>query len=340
MTGAVDVMCVRDDGTVLSEGGLPFGETADEGNGINLVSPAWWRLGNKLTQVTVTPSWTGLPTVPFSVWYGPDKAQAKADWLLLDPALNVTTDKNKGYSPQHLPEHGPATLAGRVTNGSDIARQIHVDAGYPSSSSNALTKSDYFKVKVALYRQGKPLGNQSADLSLFGNSSTPAGQSLCIPLQDVPAAAPAAQLPGIEAPAQWPWCVRLNLSTSFLHNEYAAHERAALQTVMFLTEQKTVHQVPVMVAAGNGGSEKVHKMVEIDIPSGGGKKMLMPAMREETVSIVTPVAVTVPKAKWNPPYVSQWSGVRIDYKAVDEQVKQRVIMPFGYRAGSPGCVVV
>jgi len=327
---ATDVTCVRDDGTLLSGGGLPFGETADVGKGINLVSPAWWRLGDKLTQVTLTPSWSGLPTVSFPVWYGPDKAQTQADWLLLDPALNVTTDNMKGRSPLHLAELGGATLAGRVTNGADIARQIHVDAGYPSVSSKTLASNDYFKVKAAPHRQGKQPGEHSVDLSLFGGSAAPEGQSLSITLNNVPAAAPAAPLPDVKAPAQWPWCVRLSLSTSFLHNEYAAHERAALQTVMFLTEQKTVHQVPVMVVADKNSDEKVHKMVTVNNPNDKGKTMLMPAMRDETVSIVTPVAVTVPKAKWNPPYVPQWSGVRIDYQAVDTQVVQRVIMPFGY----------
>jgi hypothetical protein len=136
-------------------------------------------------------------------------------------------------------------------------------------------------------------------------------------------------VPDIEEPARWPWYLRLTLTRSFLQHEYEAHERAAPQTLMLLSEEETVHYVPVMeTVTADGKPYQVHKMVETS--QGAGKKTPMPAMEEKKVKIVTPVPLTVPKARWNPPYVPQWAGVQVAYEAADDQVTQRIITPFGH----------
>lgn len=321
--GAVGVLCARDDGTVLSEGGLPFGERAKAGSGVNLMSPEWWLLGPKLTQVTCTPTWTGLPTTSFSEWYGPDATQAKPHWLLLDQDLNVTRDPVKGKVPDSLNAHKKDTLASRVTNGEEIAAQIIRDSGYPSVGLLNQPKNAYFSVDGVLIHAGKP-PSEGQSLSLFGGSEKPEGQPLTMSLKNVPSATPTSTVPDDEDPACWPWYLRLQLKTSFLHDEYDAHEAAPLQIVRFQTEQEHVQQVPAMkLQSGHW----VYQMVEVS--GADDKKISMPAMKEEKVTFVTPVPVTVPKAQWHPPYTPQWAGMRIDYQATDAQVDQRVILPFG-----------
>ncbi|MGJ3438310.1 hypothetical protein BSQ98_25610 [Serratia liquefaciens] len=322
--GAVGVLCARDDGTVLSEGGLPFGERAKAGSGVNLMSPEWWLLGPKLTQVTCTPTWTGLPTTSFSEWYGPDATQAKPHWLLLDQDLNVTRDPVKGKVPDSLNAHKKDTLASRVTNGEEIAAQIMADNGYPSVGRMNQPKNDYFSVDGVLIHAGKP-PSEGQSLSLFGGSEKPEGQPLTMSLKNVPSATPTSTVPDDEDPACWPWYLRLQLKTSlFLHDEYDAHEAAPLQIVRFQTEQAHVQQVPAMKQQDG---HWVYEMVEV--AGADGKKISMPAMKEERVTFVTPVPVTVPKAQRHPPYTPQWAGMRIDYQATDAQVDQRVILPFG-----------
>lgn len=328
VTGAVGVHCARDDGTSLSEGGLPFGDTAEAGEGFSLMSPEWWRLGKKLRSVTVTPVWVGLPPKPFSAWYGPDEHQKAKDWLWVDKDLNITTDTNHGKPLNKLTEFSADTRAHRVSNAGEIAALIPMDLGYPGAPK---TNAD-FKVAASLMQQGRPLTALGA-LPLFANDNAQMVKPLALTLP-VNAlglmATPTAPVPDIEEPARWPWYLRLTLTRSFLQHEYEAHERAAPQTLMLLSEEESIHYVPVMetVTAADDKPYRVHKMVET--AQGTGKKTPMPAMEEKKVKIVTPVPLTVPKARWNPPYVPQWSGVQVAYEAADDQVTQRIITPFGH----------
>lgn len=66
--GATNVHCVTDDGDEI-QAGLPFGESATAGRGVNFMSPEWVRLGERLNDVTITPNWVGLPSQSFSSWY-------------------------------------------------------------------------------------------------------------------------------------------------------------------------------------------------------------------------------------------------------------------------------
>ncbi|WP_273853596.1 hypothetical protein [Serratia bockelmannii] len=324
--GAVGVHIANDDGTILSEGGLPFGETADVGRGVNLMSPDWWRLGSMLTQVTVTPTWVGLPSVSFKQWYGPDRSQQDNDWLYVDSNLNVTT-KDKGFKPSALGKGDKAALADRVKNGADIS--VPVDPGYPGKPVN----NQHFTVESSLIMKGQSPSSVGGPTSLFKPAAdeAPAGQSLSISPISMSSPTLDTLAPDEDEPAHWPWYVRLQLKTSFLQNEYVAHQNAPLETVIFLTEKKSTQLVP-LTEDGEGG--KVYKMVEHGKTS-KGEPILMPAMQEVSTALVTPVPVLLPKAQWNPPYVPQWSGVRVDYMAHDTQVSQRVILPFGYAPEDP-----
>jgi len=327
--GAAGVHCVSDDGTVLTEGGLPFGETADIGQGVNLMAPDWWQLGARLQAVTVTPTWVGLPDMAFTDWYGPDPRQAKPNWLYVDKNLNVSNSKD-GWLPANLGNGNGQTLADRVKHGEDIT--VPVDTGY----AHRPTKDGDFTVQASqVLKGGKslPLGK---DTPLFAanakNDSAPQGLPLSIPLNPKPALPLGTAVPDDEDdPSRWPWYLRLQLKTPFLHNEYVAHQNAPLTTVMFLTEKKSTQLVP---DTENESGHTVYKMVEHGKTS-KGEPILMPAMIEESTTLVTPVPVLLPKAQWNPPYVPQWSGVRVDYTALDTQVSQRVILPFGYAPEDP-----
>lgn len=327
--GAVGVHCVSDDGTVLTEGGLPFGETADVGQGVNLMAPDWWQLGARLQAVTVTPTWVGLPDTAFPHWYGPDPRQAKPDWLYVDENLNVS-NATHGFRPADLGNGGGQTLADRVKHGKAI--HVPADTGYAHKPMN----DQDFTVQASQVLKGEeslPLGNDTPLFAANANKdSAPQGCSLSIPLESLYALPLGTAVPDDEDdPSRWPWYLRLQLQTPFLQNEYVAHQNAPLTTVMFLTEKKSTQLVPVTeVKSGN----TVYKMVESDAAI-QGKPILMPAMKEETTTLVTPVPVLLPKAQWNPPYVPQWSGVRVDYTALDTQVSQRVILPFGYAPEDP-----
>lgn len=327
--GAAGVHCVSDDGTVLTEGGLPFGETADVGQGVNLMAPDWWQLGARLQAVTVTPTWVGLPDMAFTDWYGPDPRQAKSDWLYVDKNLNVSNSKD-GWLPANLGNGNGQTLADRVKHGADI--KVPVDPGYAHKPTN---DQDFTVQASRVLKGGKslPLGK---DTPLFAanvqNDSAPQGQPLSIPLNPLHVPSLGTAVPDDEDdPSRWPWYLRLQLKTPFLHNEYVAHQNAPLTTVMFLTETNSTQLVP---ATENKSGNTVYKMVESSATN-QGKPILMPAMKEDTTTLVTPVPVLLPKAQWNPPYVPQWSGVRVDYTALDTQVSQRVILPFGYAPEDP-----
>ena len=67
--GATNVRCITDEGDEI-QAGLPFGESASAGRGVNFVSPEWVRLGAQLNEVIITPNWVGLPSQPFKIWYG------------------------------------------------------------------------------------------------------------------------------------------------------------------------------------------------------------------------------------------------------------------------------
>lgn len=317
--GAVGVHCASDDGTVLSKGGLPFGETADVGLGVNLMVPDWWQLGAMLQQVTVTPTWVGLPDTSFHQWYGPDPRQEKADWLYVDDNLNVTTP-TLGWTPSKLGDRSKTTLAGRVTNGGVI--NILADGGYKGKPLN----DQDFTVQASLVLKGmSPLTLDDTPTPMFENNEeedcAPQGRPLSIQLDGLPSLLLDTAVRGDEDdPTRWPWYLRLQLNTSFLQNEYLAHQNAPLTTVMFLTEKKITQLVPVTEESGD---YRIYKMV----PHGNTN---MPAMQETSTTVVTPVPVLLPKAQWNPPYVPKWSGVQVDYTAVDTLVSQRVILPFGF----------
>lgn len=328
--GAVGVHCASDDGTGLLEGGLPFGETADVGCGVNLMSAEWWRLGAKLTQVTVTPKWLGLPTIPFPKWYGADARQKDANWLLLDQDLNIVTNPEKGTTPDKLTtKYTTTTLAGRVTNGAAVTQEIVADTGYTGKPE----KNSSFSVQASLVRQGQDTQALGDVLPLFvtgADDKPPQGQALTVGLSSLPAAAADLPVPDDEDPGKWPWRVRVELKKSFLQDVYAAHQRAPLQSVLFVTEQKTKQMVPDTEEIAGKGT--VYKMIDTGkkIDPKSDATMYLPAMVEKEFSTVTPVSVLVPKAQWNAPYVPQWSGLQVDYKAVDDQVGQRVITAFGY----------
>ncbi|CAI1561069.1 baseplate J/gp47 family protein [Serratia entomophila] len=317
--GAVGVHCASDDGTVLSEGGLPFGERADVGLGVNLMVPDWWQLGATLQQVTVTPTWVGLPDTSFPQWYGPDSSQKDRDWLYVDDNLNVTTP-TLGWTPSKLVARSKTTLAGRVTNGTEI--NVLVDGGYEGKPLN----DQDFTVQASLVLKGmSPLPLDDTPTPMFENNEAkdcaPQGRPLSIQLDGLPSLLLDTAVRGDEDdPTRWPWYLRLQLNTSFLQNKYLAHQNAPLTTVMFLTEKKITQLVPVTEKSGD---YTIYKMV----PHGNTN---MPAMQETSTTVVTPVPVLLPKAQWNPPYVPKWSGVQVDYTAVDTLVSQRVILPFGF----------
>lgn len=68
VNGSTNVRCVTDEGDEI-QAGLPFGEMAAAGNGISLMSEEWVRFASLLETVTITPVWSGLPTVSFADWY-------------------------------------------------------------------------------------------------------------------------------------------------------------------------------------------------------------------------------------------------------------------------------
>ncbi|HCF3047454.1 hypothetical protein ACM714_27610 [Pseudomonas aeruginosa] len=330
VNGAVGVHCASDEGTALAEGGLPFGETADIGRGVNLISAEWWRLGPKLRQVTVTPKWLGLPSIPFPQWYGGDEKQKDNKWLLLDQDLNVVTDPAKGKTPDQLSKsYDVSTLAGRVTNGEAIAKEIVADPGYPNKPS----KNSEFTARASLVRQDQAPATLADTLPLFAadhDDSAPQGQSLKVDLANLPVASAEAAVPDDEDPSKWPWRLRVELNTSFLHEAYALHEGAPPRSVLFLTEQKTKRMVAKTKEITGKGT--VYEMIDtgIKVDPKSEATMYLPAMVEEEVCTVTPVSVALPKAQWHTPYVPQWAGLQVNYTAVDEQVSQRVMTPFGY----------
>lgn len=324
VSGATNVHCARDDGTALTGGGMPFGEMASVGSGVNMMSPEWWRLGAMLKTITVTPTWAGLPDCAFSQWYGPDEKQKEDNWLLLDHDLNVTTDPGKGKTADNLTQFEDG-LAHNVNNGKDIAGLILADKGYPDKPEN----NDAFKIQFSLMQQGHNPGGIS-ELALFnsGTKEKPSGTSLSFTPDKFPSAPTGAPVPDDDDPVGWPWRIRMALTTSFLQSSYAAHESTTPQIVNFVTEQKITQQVPKTEVVGG---EIVYQMVDTGKTGPDGKThIFLPAMKDETTSTFTPVPVTVPKAQWHPPYIPQWSGLQVDYEAEDTSVMQRVITPFGY----------
>ncbi|WP_338860213.1 baseplate J/gp47 family protein [Mycetohabitans rhizoxinica] len=324
--GAVNVQCATDDGTALSGGGLPFGERADQGRAVNLMSSEWWRLGPKLTQITVTPTWVGLPKMSFKDWYGPDSTQSTPNWLKLDANLNV--DLKNGKTLDQLATHPQGSPAKQVTQESlkALQTQIVADSGYPSCPVN----NAHFTVQASIARcQQSDAQSLGGALSLFGGSGAPTSQSWGIGLKG-------ASLPLVPAntlvskdddPVAWPWRVRVELQQSFLHAEYDAHLQTPAQTIVLETQHTITTQVTCLQ---NVKGQKVPKLVAVEVPGESNKKIPMPAMGAHTETIRTPVPVMVPKAQWRAPYVPQWSALQVDYDAVDTEVTQQVITPFGY----------
>ncbi|MCG1047896.1 MULTISPECIES: hypothetical protein [Mycetohabitans] len=321
--GAVNVQCATDDGTALSNGGLPFGERADKGRAVNLISPEWWRLGSKLTHITVKPTWVGLPQMSLNDWYGPDSTQSTSNWLKLDANLHV--DLKNGKTLDQLATHPSGSLAQRVTNGSQVVKQIAADEGYPHKpASNA-----FFTVQASIARcQQGEVQLRGEALPLFGGGEAPEPKPWTIALDaaNLPLVAAHTLVPDNDDPAAWPWRVRIELQQSFLHAEYDAHLRTPAQTIVLETQHAITTQVPCLQDVEG---QKVPKLVAVDVPGESGK-VPMPAMENHTETIRTPMPVMVPKAQWRAPYVPQWSGLQVDYDAVDTEVTQQVITPFGY----------
>ncbi|RQR01378.1 baseplate J/gp47 family protein [Burkholderia stagnalis] len=350
VTGAVNVHCAADDGTALAGGGLPFGETADAGQGVSLISPEWWRLGPKLTTVTVKPTWVGLPTTSFNAWYGPDEKQKDANWFKVDKNLSVDLDNGTPLDQEKwkaFPSDSPAT---RVQNLADVAKLIKRDTGYPSASS--MTNSALTVQATIAYREKGLAQPLPGPLPLFEGAAAPQQKPLAIALQDarLPVVAADTPAPDDDDPAAWPWRVRVALSQSFLQAEYDAHLRAPEQIVVFDTKQTITSEGPKTTSVTDPNDKEktvdVPVLVAVDAPKGvfpdteinpegetttsTGKKILMPAMTKQSIDVHTPVPVTVPKAQWHAPYVPQWSGLQVDYTATDRELTQRVITPFGY----------
>ncbi|MEJ2767205.1 hypothetical protein [Mycetohabitans sp. B46] len=322
--GAVNVQCATDDGTALSGGGLPFGERADKGRGVNLISPEWWRLGPKLTHITVTPTWVGLPQMSLHDWYGPDPTQSTPNWLKLDANLNV--DLKNGKTLDQLATHLQGSPAKQVTNGNKVAGQIATDEGYLNKpASNAA-----FTVQASIMRrQQGEIQSLGGALPLFVGSEAPEPKPWTIALDAVslPLVAAHTIVPDNDDSAAWPWRVRIELQQSFLHAEYDAHLRTPAQTIVLETQHTITTQVTCLQDVEG---QKVPKLVAVDVPGESSKKVPMPAMENHIETIRTPMPVMVPKAQWRAPYVPQWSGLQVDYDAADTEVTQQVIAPFGY----------
>lgn len=342
VTGATNVLCADDEGNTLTGGGLPFGQNPAVGSGVNLMSAAWWQLGNRLKSVTVTPVWSGLPAKSFPDWYGPDPTQDKDNWLYLDQDLNVTRDTIAGM-PVNQVNTFPQGRASRVTNAADFApgkMPVRADPGYPDPpKSNA----DFTVLAEIMGPDGTGKALASP-LPLFTGDKAPVGLALSIPLNGLPPAPVGVAVPDSDDPVKWPWYLRLVLDTDFLQQAYAAHQAAPARVVTFITKDVMSQQVPVMVPAKNMQDETVMiqdaegkdtstpalttRMIEIKGPD--GKALLVPAMETKSVDVLTSLPVQVPGAQWNAPYLPQWSGIRVDYTAQEDTPHQRVITPFGY----------
>ncbi|MDY7806690.1 hypothetical protein U0E23_30070 [Burkholderia stagnalis] len=329
VTGAVDVHCATDDGTALSGGGLPFGESAATGQGINLVSAEWWRLGPKLTEVTVKPSWVGLPTVAFNEWYGADKAQSTADWFKVDQNLSVDLKNGVSLSDNPNWEKFPTdTLASRVKNHANL--KVPVDHGYQSKPAD--NQAFMVDVTLAYLDRDKPASDLNKSLPLFEDNfeaPIPLDWTIDLTNADLPASDDTTA-PDDEDPRAWPWRVRLSLTQSFLQEEYEAHLLAPVQTIVFDTEQTVTTQVPVLESSQNDPNVMVPKLAPSKQPTEVGKPILLPVMADHKETIYTAVPVAVPRANWNAPYLPQWSGLQVNYAATDTQVSQQAITPFGY----------
>lgn len=325
--GAEGVLCTADDGTGLMEGGLPFGPLAEAGCGVNLISADWWRLGPKLQTVTVVPVWAGLPATSFPQWYGPDETQKTDNWLLLDANLNVTRDAGTGKTLDKLNDSDAGLLRKSVVNGEDVKKLIPADKGYEKKPA----QNSEFIVNPTLVTQGGSFTSLGPSLSLFQDdkSGAPSGLPLTVNFNQLPAAPDGAVTPDNDDPAKWSWHLRFQLDRGFLQTAYEAHLSAPTQVVTLITQQKTTQMVPDTKEIKDKGI--VYKMVDSGDKGPDGKTPLMlPAMKSQEIITNTPVPVVVPKAQWHAPYLPQWTGLQVNYTAIDNTPEQQVITPFGY----------
>ncbi|MCU7064897.1 hypothetical protein K7R09_24150 [Serratia ureilytica] len=323
VAGATGVHCATDEGALLIDGGEPFGAQATIGSGVNLMSAEWWRLGPALKKVTVTPAWVGLPSVAFKTWYGGDKAQTGTDWLWLDQELNVSAihdakkEKDKPLKEVNTFKVGRAKDVTTESIATAMAL-ITEDKGYqPALKGNA-----DFTVQAAWVAQGKAQVFQGEAQALFdgGADNAPTGKPLTITMPELPSPPHDTAVPDDQDPAKWPWWIRLGLTSDFRQSAYAAHQSAPPQTVTLITQQTTRQMLPVV-------KDGVYAMKKVKVDD---KEILLPVLEEKTFVTDMPVPVVVPKARWQEPYLPQWSGIRVDYQAEETQPTQHAITPFGY----------
>lgn len=289
---AVGIHCATDDGVSVTEGGLPFGEGAEKGAGVNVGFDDWWRLANRVTKITLTPIWQGLPPMPFEEWYGPDAKQSQANWFRLD---KDTGDVNSnglaqsevkadlGYQPKvasNLDFGVAATLSARAPEGREQT----------SGAPCFFGKSETGKSPV-----GVPMKFEFFNAWLFDGKE-------------------GAQPPDSDNPVDWPWRLRLALNHSFLLAEYQAHLEAPPQVISFKIAKTVVQQV---FDLKNG-----HVRLDTD---------KLPIMKDVSVDVSEVIPVVVPKAEWHPAYLPQWSGLKVDYEAHDSKITdQQLVTPFGH----------
>lgn len=206
VTGATGVRCVTDGGVDVSGGGLPFGDAAESGSGLSLAAPALWRLGQKLTQVTVTPAWQGLPAMSFSQWYGPDPAQKSSGWFQLDKSGNV------------------------VSSGGAV-QKVSPDLGYNID----ITNNEVFKAKLEVMAGLEKIQSAESASALFikNDNTAPQANTLVWSLSRFPGATQDETQTDSDNPLDWPWRLGIALEKSFGAAEYAAHLAAPPQVIAY-----------------------------------------------------------------------------------------------------------
>ncbi|MFP3507264.1 hypothetical protein [Burkholderia sp. SIMBA_062] len=292
--GAQGIHCTTDDGVELTAaGGLPFGEMAAAGAGLNLISEEWWRLSNLIQSITLVPTWQGLPTKSFYAWYGADPEQAKDDWFRLD-------HRSGKVSSSGVPQH-----------------DVKKDIGYVSDTPN----NRDFMVNASIVKCDGQVGSVEDDISLFYDAPfayAPDGVPLVLNkiCGSFPVAKQGALVPNSDNPTDWPWHVRLALTRSFMLAEYQAHLEAPPQVISFEVETS----VPVQKF-----ETEIDGRIKVDAATH------LPIMARGTPNLSYIIPVVVPKANWNPAYRPQWSGLTVNYEALDAKVtNQQILTPFGH----------
>ncbi|HHV7521211.1 TPA: hypothetical protein ACUNF5_002686 [Burkholderia orbicola] len=289
---ATGVHCVSDSGADLTRGGLPYGKRAEVGAGVWIAAPEWWRLGSRMTSVTVLPGWRGLPKEPFAKWYGPDAAQVKSGWFVLPNTANGQPVEPKPGQVAPLPDTGydfPAKRTNYVFKGTWSLRVPGPDAKHAAND-------------VCPQFKEEQNGPQSLPLTFTEFDDAPKGSH-------------GAGLSRGGKPADWPWALRFELMESFGQAEYETHQAMAPRVLQY--ETKTEIRTQKLKVGGNGN-------IEIDAQTH------LPMIDSSVTTLTHTNSILVPKAVWKPPYLPQWSGLQCDYSATDTHVTdQQVITPFG-----------